>query len=384
MVEMVSSDKKKICIVALDIVPYYLDEQNARYGGAEVQSAALAQAFASRGADVSLVVKNLPLNTPLPFPARNAYDSNHGVWGIRFFHPRLSGTWRALARADADIYYQHCAGMITGVTALFCRQKRRTFVFGAGSDSDFSFADLLIPGLRDKILYSLGLKLADGVVAQNHLQRELCLKRFNKPARVIPMVIDMDDSVEVRSGEKVLWVGALREVKGPELFLQLAQKIPEREFVLVGGPIESEHAYSETIKRKAAGIPNLVCTGRIPHEEVIQYIQSSAILVNTSSVEGFPNVYLEAWKFGVPVISLTDVDGLIAGEGVGAICSDLDDMEKKIKSLLEDPEKRGSMGKRARTLVSSKFSADVLSGEYMAFFDELLERRDRSPESVIR
>ncbi len=367
----------KICIVALDIVPYFLDERSARYGGAEVQSAALARAFASRGAEVSFVVKNLPQNASLPFPAQSAYDSNHGVWGIRFFHPRLSGTYRALALADADIYYQHCAGMITGLTALFCRKKRRVFVFGAGSNTDFTFAELLIPGVRDKILYTLGLKLADGVIAQNQFQRDLCKKRYDKSARVIPMVIGMEDSDEISSGEKVLWVGALREVKGPERFLQLAQRVPEREFVLVGGPIESERAYSDKILEKAAGIPNLTCTGRIPHAEVIDLLRSAAILVNTSSVEGFPNVYLEAWKHGVPVVSLTDVDELIAGEGVGFLCSGMEDMEQKIKSLLEDPDQRTSMGKRARAMVSSKFSADVLSGEYMAYFEELLEKHHR-------
>ncbi|NIM20013.1 MAG: glycosyltransferase [Candidatus Latescibacteria bacterium] len=367
----------KICIVALDIVPYFQDETSTRFGGAEVQAAALARAFASGGADVSLVVSNLPENVHLPFPAENAYYSERGIWGVRFFHPRLSGIYRALERADADVYYQHCAGSITGVTAVFCRRKKKVFVYGAGSNSDFSFSELLITGLRDKILYFLGLKLADGIVAQNQIQKGLCKKKVNKTARVIPMVIDVSEKDRLSSGGKVLWIGPIRKVKRPEMFLELARRFPDREFVLIGGSISTELAFANDVRRQAQEVPNLAYMGRIPRDEVIHHLQTAAILVNTSSVEGFPNVFLEAWKCGVPVISFTDVDGLIAGEGVGILCNSVKDMEQAMRALLGEEERRASMGRKAAELISSKFSPAVLSKRYLAYFSELLENRIR-------
>lgn len=367
----------KICIVALNIVPYFQEATAKRYSGAEVQMAALARAFASKGMSVSFVVADLPQGASLPFPAENAFDSSRGVRGLRFFHPRLSGIFAALARADADVYYQHCAGMITGATAMFCRGKKRVFVYGGGSDSDFSFDQLLINRMRNKLLYRLGIKLADGIVVQNRYQRELCEKNFHRPSRLIPMVIGTDTSDELSSGDKVLWIGPLRKVKGPELFLQLAKRFPDVEFVMIGGAIPSEIDYSVWVMKQAAEIPNVVFTGHIPHAEVTGRLREAAVLVNTSSVEGFPNAYLEAWKYGVPVISFADVDGYIEGEGVGAVCRDLEEMERELRSLLGDPGRRAAMGKRARDLIVSKFSADVLSDEYLAYFRELIEKRSR-------
>jgi glycosyltransferase involved in cell wall biosynthesis len=41
-------------------------------------------------------------------------------------------------------------------------------------------------------------------------------------------------------------------------------------------------------------------------------------VVNTSRLEGMPNVFLEAWARGVPVLSLEfDPDGVVAGRGLG-------------------------------------------------------------------
>jgi glycosyltransferase involved in cell wall biosynthesis len=233
----------------------------------------------------------------------------------------------------------------------------------------------LITGIRDKLLYYLGVKLADGIIAQNHHQQELCENNFHKQAKVISMVIDTNNLGKISSGEKVIWTGPLRKVKRPELFLQLAKRFPETEFVLIGGGIETEAAFADQIREQAEEIPNLTCTGRIPHADVVQQFQEAAVLVNTSIVEGFPNAYLEAWKSGVSVVSFDDVDGYIEEEGIGAVCSDLENMEERLRSILEDPALRISMGKRARDFVLSKFSASVLSNEYLSFFEELLNKR---------
>jgi len=365
----------KVCLAAMNIVPYFLRDASAHYGGAEVQASVLAEGFKEAGAEVVLVVSDLHEGVKLPYSAENAFLSDKGLPVLRFFHPRLTGIWKALGRADADVYYQHCAGMISLVIALFCRIKGKIFVYGAGSNTDFSFWASHVKGFRDKVMFFSGLKLAHGIVAQNQLQKKLCKKKIGKPSKVLPCAVSIDEEEKEEGADLVLWVGAMREVKRPDLFVELAGRLPDVRFVMVGGEVASEKGVSERVMEKASGLRNLELKGRLLHHEVLELLRKSALLVNTSKVEGFPNVYLEAWKYGVPVVSFTDVDGLMTEEGAGIICNDLDDMASSIERLMNDPKERMHLGEKGKELVRDRFAAGVLAKEYLGFFDELIKKK---------
>ncbi len=379
----------RICIVSLNIIPYFHGPDDsrsgegraetdppagalARYGGAEVQAALLADAFAEAGATVQFVVSDLENGCELPHAAQNAFFSKRGLPGLRFFHPRTAGILSALARADADVYFQHCAGSVTGLTAWFCKRHRRVFVYYAGSDSDFSFRTARLGNMRDKMIFFWGLKNAGGIVAQNEFQAKLCRERLHREPCVIPSAVAADAVPRTGEDGSIAWVGTLRAVKRPELFLELARSLPERKFVLIGGAMGAEMEYSRRIIEMAATMPNVVATGRIPRQQVEEYLAGASLLANTSRVEGFPNAFLEAWKHATPVLSLVDVDDLIRKERVGVVCGDIREMADCIEKLLADDETRAEMGRRARRLVEERYAASVLARKYLSYFGELL------------
>ncbi|HXV13009.1 MAG TPA: glycosyltransferase, partial [Candidatus Krumholzibacteria bacterium] len=111
------------------------------------------------------------------------------------------------------------------------------------------------------------------------------------------------------------------------------------------------------------------------HDEVGHVLRRSALLINTSSVEGFPNAYLEAWNHGVPVVAFNDVDGIIREAGVGTVCSSIDDMADAVRKLTADPAAMDAMRNRARRLVRDRFSSQSLGPQYAEFFEELLTAR---------
>jgi glycosyltransferase involved in cell wall biosynthesis len=306
----------------------------------------------------------------MPHQAENAYFSDDGVPVLRFFYPRLPGIYKALERADADLYYQRNASMITGVTAFFCRRHKRIFVFGAGSDTDLSFRTVRVDGLRDRLFFYAGLKMASGIVAQNRYQEALCKRNIGKPVRMIANGVDIAANHD-GYGNCVVWIGAIRRVKQPELFLELARRVPEQKFLMIGGPSLNERAFSQDIAEQAAPIPNLTLTGHLPRAEVLEKLAGASLLANTSRVEGFPNAYLEAWSYGVPVVSFNDVDDLIGGEGLGLLCSDVDDMAAKVRALVGNSVEVDAIRGRALALLQSRFSASVLVKQYEAFFAEL-------------
>lgn len=337
-----------------------------------MQTALLADAFAAAGAEVSLVVRDLDEGAALPHPAHNAFASRSGLPGLRFFYPRMPGIVDALARADADVYFQHCAGLETGIAAWHCKRRGRAFVYFAGSDTDFSRREVRVGGWRDRMFFFWGLKNAAAIVAQNESQAAMCRDQLGREATVIPTAVALNDSSGKDDDGSVVWVGALRDVKGPEVFIELARRMPERRFVMIGGRIASEAEYGERVAAAAAAVPNLTATGRIGHDEVGEYLRRAALLVNTSRLEGFPNAFLEAWQHRTPVVSFVDVDGLIAGEDVGVVCKDADEMAAAVARLLDDDAGRRAMGHRARRVIEERYGAPALAARYMELFESLV------------
>jgi glycosyltransferase involved in cell wall biosynthesis len=296
----------------------------------------------------------------------------------------MTGIQRVLSEVDADVYYQRNASMLTGATALFCKRKGRVFVYGAGSNTDFSFRDARMDNFRDRLLFFLGLKIADGVIVQNEFQRE-CYERVNTaPVRVIPNGVIVPTGCEETDQRLVVWIGGIRRIKQPELFLDLARRVPQGRFVLIGGGSGVQPEFERRIISDAGTIGNLELTGHLLHDDTRKLLGRALVLVNTSRVEGFPNAYLEAWSCGVPVVSFNDVDGLIEKERLGTICRGIDDMEAAIRRALANPGESARMGDRARKLLEERFSARVLGGKYVEFFEELISRNPRARKRMKR
>ncbi len=360
-------------MVSMNLAPYVRGDSSRTYGGAEVQGAFLAGALRRAGHDVRIIVSDLG-DEPFPFDAIEAFDSSAGIRGLRFVHPRITGIWRALARADADVYYQRNAGMVTAVVAAFCRMHGRTFVYGAGSDVDFSLRRNAAGGPRDRVLFSLGVRASHGVVVQNRAQ-ERAARRAVPGWRVcrIPNGVEPEPEPREPGGRYVAWVGALWRIKRPDRVLDLARRLPDVPFVVVGGKMAGEPDVADAIARRAHGLGNVRLTGRIPHARVREVLREAAVLVNTSEVEGFPNAYLEAWACGVPVVTLNDVDGIVADAGVGVVCASLDEQAAAVRDLVQDAAKRREMGRRARRLVDERFAPEPIARRYTAFFASLRE-----------
>ena len=165
----------KVCFVCLEGLPVLAREFNRHgIGGEEVQHTLLARALAARGHEVSMVVADYGQPDAARWQGvttRKAYRLDAGWPVVRFVHPRWTGVWGALRRADADVYYLSCAGMLVGLVALFCRLHRRRLVFRTAHDTDCQPDRLLIRFARDRKLYGYGIRSADVILTQSVTQQ---------------------------------------------------------------------------------------------------------------------------------------------------------------------------------------------------------------------
>ncbi|MGA9755490.1 MAG: glycosyltransferase family 4 protein [Desulfobaccales bacterium] len=347
-------------------------------GGAEVQQVLIAWYLARRGYQVAFVTLDFgqPETTKVDgITCYKAYRTEAGIPYLRFFYPRWTSIWGALRRADADIYYQRCAGMETGLLAAFCRRHHRKFVFAAGSDTDFDLKRAMIPTWRDRLLYMYGLHGADAIVTQTERQRALLRQNFGLEAQLIPncWAEELTAPKTLDEQDCVLWVSTVRIWKRPGLFLDLAECLPKVRFVMVGGPAFGEAVLYEHIEQRARRIPNLSFVGFVPFYEVSRYFDRAALVVNTSEPkEGFPNTFLQAWCRGLPVVSFFDPDGIIQRQQLGFAVNSLDTMRHGVLKLLNDTDLYGQIQRNVLKYFQANHRIERLGPRYEALFNGLM------------
>ncbi|MCK5022824.1 MAG: glycosyltransferase family 4 protein, partial [Candidatus Aenigmarchaeota archaeon] len=265
--------------------------------------------------------------------------------------------WAAMRKANARIYV-HTGGV---TTSLFCRLTRKKFVCDIASDALVN-RKLITQKIREfnqsKISIGtfcnwLDIKLADAIIVQNEYQKKMLKKNFGKDGFLIKMPFPLAEQgmPEKVNPPIVLWVGAMAEVKQPELFVRLAEAIPEARFQMIGGHSGNQEFYDK-IKAKSKRIPNFEFLGVMPFNEVDEYFSRASILVNTSMFEGFPNAFIQAWMHYVPVVSLNaDPDELLCKKGLGFRSKTFDQLIEDVKTLLHDEALREEMGVNGRKYV---------------------------------
>ena len=365
----------KICLVGLHnlsvLAPEYKDHT---VGGEPVQQTLLARALVRRGHDVSMVVADLGQPDGVEcsgIRVFKAYRPDAGVPVLRFIHPRWTGLWSALMRADADVYYTSCAGMEVGLLALFCRHFGKRFVFRSASDADCDKSRLLVRYARDRWLYEYGLRRADAILVQSSGQAQTLLRSYGLKSRVAGMLVNIPASVPSHDLD-VLWVGNIRQLKRPDRLLELAAQLPQVNFHMVGGALPAEEALYEEVREAAADISNLCFHGRLSYRDANAMYDRARLLVNTSDVEGFPNSYLQAWIRGVPVVTLIDPDSVIEREGLGATAGSPSRLAGIVESFLQSRTAWQAASDRCRRFMAREFGDDRILSTYLDTFEQVM------------
>jgi L-malate glycosyltransferase len=165
-------------------------------------------------------------------------------------------------------------------------------------------------------------------------------------------------------------------VKDHSMFLRAASRVreavPQARFVIAGeGPlIDDARAFAIELGLEQ----NLFFLGRC--ENVAELLSISDVCVLSSKAEGFSNAILEYMAASRPAV-VTDVGGareaVIDGEsGYLVRAGDDEQMGARIISLLLDPVKADSMGRRARRIIEEKFSLQAQLERTEKLYDQLL------------
>jgi glycosyltransferase involved in cell wall biosynthesis len=372
-----------ICFVALNAWPVFSrDPSIEQIGGAEVQQSILARALAGAGYRVSMICLDFgqPQRILLDgVTVYKAYRPDAGVPVLRFVHPRLTAIWRALRAVDADVYYQRCSGMLTAVVAEFCRRYGKRSIFASAADLDFVPGGQPIRHLRDRWLFEQGLKRVDRIVVQNVTQQQGCRANYHRGSTLIPSCYELPADASPGKGDCVLWVSSIGEHKLPEVFLELARRLPQRRFVMIGGAGGDARNNScfERVRDAATTIPNIEFTGFLPHAAAERYFDRTRVLVNTSLHEGVPNTFLQAWARGVPTVAFADTGARLRGEPIYPVVKRVEEAAAEVERLFTDDGHWQRASARCREYFDSTHSTSKVLTRFERLLGELVHKPSR-------
>ncbi len=174
--------------------------------------------------------------------------------------------------------------------------------------------------------------------------------------RVIANAVEPPSLVTGAPGSYVLAYGRLVRVKGFDLVVDVARKMPHARFVVAGAGSEQG-----ALERQAAALPNIEFVGLVRPSETEGLVRGAlAVMVPSEWPEPFGMVVLEAWREGRPVIvtrrgALPEIvdDGRT---GIVIDAGDVDGAVAAVRSIVEDPALAAKLGANGRREVETRYS----------------------------
>lgn len=361
-----ATDTVSVCFVSFHAYAYFEPDANVTPGGAERQLYLVGQRLKS-DFDVHFVVGDF---------GQPEIERRDGVTLHRASEPSSDATasrrvrqlwplFRAMQRADADVYVFRGDFPKATATFAFAKLLGRSWVYNLASDAHAELGDSLTSDPTD-VLFRPVIANADHVVAQSTYQRRRLRGAYGIESTVVPNGYPpIDETLPETEREFFLYVGRIsEELKRTHLFLELAKRLPEQSFVLIG-PAGYDDDYTEHVTNEAAALDNVRYLGAVDPDEIHDYYKRAIALVNTSPEEGFPNTFLEAWRAETPIVSL-DVDPgrFLEGEAVGYADGDFDAFAAIAERIAEDPAFARRAGKRGRECFERNYHIAVTAERY--------------------
>ena len=357
----------KICLISVEIFAW------GKYGGFGRATRTIGRELARRGVEVHAVV-----------PRRDGQAAVEDLDGIivHGFSPWKPWEAKELLRSiDADVYHSCEPSMATYYAQQVCPHRKHMVTFRDPRDTRDWWMELVRPSLSHlQVIHNYLYEnnpLVRGSIAKMDAIYTIgkCLVpkvermyRCGADPEFLPTPVAVPTDYRKNEKPTVAYMARLDRRKRPELFLSLAEKFPDVDFIAAGKSRDKK--YDQYLRDKYGKLPNLEMTGFIDqfasnrHSEILE---QSWIMVNTATREALPNSFIEAMSFGCAILSAVNPDDIASEFGYHA--GD-DDFVAGLESLLAD-DRWKTQGRKGYEYTRDTFETSRSIARHLAIYERL-------------
>ena len=385
----------------LHVVPTYYPA--VRYGGPIRSVHGLASALAAQGHDVHVYTTNVdgkgelpvPLDQPAQLdgvtvwyfttsvgrrlfrspPMRQALGANIASFDIVHLHSVFlwptSAAAQAARRADVP-YVLSPRGMLVGdlIRRRSSLAKRAWITLFERRNIEKAAAVHLTSESEASELRALGLRCARLAVVANGIELPTRELSADKP--------DVKFS-NAAHRPTVLFLGRLNWKKGLDRLIPAMEYVTNADLLIAGNDEENYRPQLEALARQCGVVDRVRFLGPVHGGKKWELLSSAHVLALPSYSENLGNVVLEAMAVGCAVIVTPEVGmaSVVHEAGCGVVApGDPENLGREIKRLLEDPDRRGEMGKVGRRVVESRYTWPIIGRQMIDLYSQISMSRD--------
>lgn len=368
------------------LVPRWMDAENFNPQNSNAQN------IISRWSNVNADVTAFYYKNPRLDVAANSFVHLYKLWRRRFW--KIS-VWRAYQEKLDAIFYPG-ADISDDLGWRFRDFTGRTIPIIATLEglagnperereySDWAGHQVYCQHLDNKTLTRLDrlYHRADHVIAISPFLAEMGSRRYGNKFSIIPLGIDSSifftGGVEKSERITVIGAGRLYENKRPELFIELASRHHDADFVWYGWGDMAADLKNEV---QRMGLTNLVFPGPVSPNELANAMRKAHLFALPSKSEGVPKVTQEAAACGLPVVlfGFYEAPSVIDGEN-GFVVWDDAEFYDRIGQLIASNERCKSMGECGASM-AKEFSWDTVAHGWEQHVQEIVNQATGSSNS---
>lgn len=201
--------------------------------------------------------------------------------------------------------------------------------------------------LPAKVLYHDRVSRIDRLLAVSDFTRHFVKEKWGRESTTLypPCPIDLYRDLRIPKQDLVITVGRIAPEKRMELFLEIARRLPDVEFAIVGSIAAERSSYYDSLKASAPSNVSFIVS---PLRKVKELLGRAKVYVHCARNEHFGITIVEAMAAGcVPVVNDSGGPREIVSDDVGYRWNHVDDAVGHVSNLIKNEKVRRQLSKSA-------------------------------------
>ena len=181
---------------------------------------------------------------------------------------------------------------------------------------------------------------------------------------------------------QIIWVARFIKWKHPEIVIKLAKNLKAQNYKfkiqMLGTGVLEEKTKAQI---KAQNLEDVVeVVGQVPSDKVKDYMEKANIFIGTSgSFEGWGAVINESMNTGCSIVAnkkMGSVPFLIGDNDRGYMYTDYQDLENKVKELINNKELRHKFSKNAYEYITNQWTGEMAAENLIKTFESVMKNEE--------